>query len=282
MTMCVQAALLGGNARVGLEDSLTIGPGKLAVSNAEQVAKLRRILEELSLPIATPDEARARLALKGADQGTLLREPDAMTNMYADNDPRSRLGYGGGTSSRAGAASPPPNTHGSTRASRRRPAPACAPGTARGQNFIVAVSETEPGAVLERTGQVDEYVAILQERGKGAKIDANGERTSVQGHSIVILPPGDKPHRAAQRRGAWCACSPTRSKDLAAKCSNADAYAERHPLHPAIGVLARPAGRLPRARLQPRRAAQGRALRPDLALHHLHGQRVRAGGAQGR
>jgi len=68
MTMCVQAALLGGNARVGLEDSLTIGPGKLATSNAEQVAKLRRILEELSLPIATPDDARARLALKGADK----------------------------------------------------------------------------------------------------------------------------------------------------------------------------------------------------------------------
>ncbi|MGZ3274962.1 MAG: 3-keto-5-aminohexanoate cleavage protein [Caulobacteraceae bacterium] len=68
MGLCVHAALLGGNARVGLEDSLHIGPGKLAVSNAEQVAKLRRILEELSLPIATPDEARARLALKGADK----------------------------------------------------------------------------------------------------------------------------------------------------------------------------------------------------------------------
>jgi uncharacterized protein (DUF849 family) len=68
MPMCVQAALLGGNARVGLEDSLTIGPGKFATSNAEQVAKLRRILEELSLPVATPDEARARLALKGADK----------------------------------------------------------------------------------------------------------------------------------------------------------------------------------------------------------------------
>jgi uncharacterized protein (DUF849 family) len=68
MTMCVQAALLGGNARVGLEDSLHIGPGKLAVSNAEQVSKLRRILEELSLPIATPDEARTRLALKGGDK----------------------------------------------------------------------------------------------------------------------------------------------------------------------------------------------------------------------
>ncbi len=67
MGLCVHAALLGGNARVGLEDSLYIGPGKLATSNAEQVAKLRRILEELSLPIATPAQARERLKLKGAE-----------------------------------------------------------------------------------------------------------------------------------------------------------------------------------------------------------------------
>lgn len=70
LPLCVHAALLGGNARVGLEDNLYIGPRKLATSNAEQVSKLRRILEEMSLPIATPDEARARLALKGADKVT--------------------------------------------------------------------------------------------------------------------------------------------------------------------------------------------------------------------
>jgi uncharacterized protein (DUF849 family) len=54
--------------RVGLEDSLYIGRGRLAANNAEQVAKIRRILEELGLAIATPDEARAMLALKGADR----------------------------------------------------------------------------------------------------------------------------------------------------------------------------------------------------------------------
>jgi uncharacterized protein (DUF849 family) len=53
--------------RVGLEDSLYIGKGKLAASNAEQVAKIRRVLEEMSLDIATPAEARAMLDLKGAD-----------------------------------------------------------------------------------------------------------------------------------------------------------------------------------------------------------------------
>ena len=62
-----QAAMMGGNVRVGLEDSLFIGRGKLATSNAEQVAKIRRILEELGHSIATPSEAREMLALKGGD-----------------------------------------------------------------------------------------------------------------------------------------------------------------------------------------------------------------------
>ena len=63
-----QAAMMGGNVRVGLEDSLYIGRGKLAASNAEQVAKMRRILEELGHSIATPAEARAMLVLKGGDK----------------------------------------------------------------------------------------------------------------------------------------------------------------------------------------------------------------------
>ena len=58
---------MGGNVRVGLEDSLYLGKGRLAESNAEQVAKIRRILAELSLDIATPDEARAMLDLKGRE-----------------------------------------------------------------------------------------------------------------------------------------------------------------------------------------------------------------------
>jgi uncharacterized protein (DUF849 family) len=57
---------MGANVRVGLEDSLYLGRGQLATSNAEQVRKIRRILDELGLPIATPDEARQMLALKGA------------------------------------------------------------------------------------------------------------------------------------------------------------------------------------------------------------------------
>jgi uncharacterized protein (DUF849 family) len=61
------SAILGGNVRVGLEDSLYAGKGKFATSNAEQVAKIRRILEELSLEIAGPDETREMLRLKGAN-----------------------------------------------------------------------------------------------------------------------------------------------------------------------------------------------------------------------
>jgi uncharacterized protein (DUF849 family) len=61
-------AILGGNVRVGLEDNLYLGKGQLAPSNAEQVRKIRGILEELSLEIATPDEARGMLRTKGADK----------------------------------------------------------------------------------------------------------------------------------------------------------------------------------------------------------------------
>jgi uncharacterized protein (DUF849 family) len=68
MRIATVAALLGGNVRVGLEDSLYLGKGVLATSNAEQVKKIRGILEELSFEIATPDEVRTRLRLKGADQ----------------------------------------------------------------------------------------------------------------------------------------------------------------------------------------------------------------------
>ena len=68
MSFVTMGAMMGGNIRVGLEDSLYIGKGELAPSNAAQVAKVRRIVEELSLEVASPDEARAMLGLKGGDQ----------------------------------------------------------------------------------------------------------------------------------------------------------------------------------------------------------------------
>lgn len=67
MSLLTMGAVMGGNVRVGLEDSLYLGRGELAHSCAAQVRKIRRILEELSLEIATPQEARAMLGLKGND-----------------------------------------------------------------------------------------------------------------------------------------------------------------------------------------------------------------------
>lgn len=68
MGIATQAVLLGGNLRVGLEDSLWGGPGRLARSNAEQVTQARQIVEALGFDIATPGEARDMLALKGRDR----------------------------------------------------------------------------------------------------------------------------------------------------------------------------------------------------------------------
>jgi uncharacterized protein (DUF849 family) len=65
MFIAAMSAVMGGNVRVGLEDSLWMGRGQLAKSNAEQVAKARRLIEELGLAVATPGEAREMLKLKG-------------------------------------------------------------------------------------------------------------------------------------------------------------------------------------------------------------------------
>jgi uncharacterized protein (DUF849 family) len=66
MFIAAMSAVMGGNVRVGLEDSLWLGRGQLAKTNAEQVAKVRRIIEEVGLTVATPDDARQMLKLKGA------------------------------------------------------------------------------------------------------------------------------------------------------------------------------------------------------------------------
>ena len=68
MAFTTMAGIMGGNVRVGLEDSLYIGRGQMARSNAQQVSKIKHILEELSLEIATPAEAREILHLKGGDR----------------------------------------------------------------------------------------------------------------------------------------------------------------------------------------------------------------------
>ena len=68
LPIAAMAAAMGGNVRVGLEDSLWSGPGRLAKSNAEQVQLVRKIIEGLGLEAATPEEAREILSLKGGDK----------------------------------------------------------------------------------------------------------------------------------------------------------------------------------------------------------------------
>jgi len=68
MPIAAMAAAMGGNVRVGLEDSLWIGAGKLAESNAQQVSQVRKIIEGLGLDVASPDDAREILSLKGGDK----------------------------------------------------------------------------------------------------------------------------------------------------------------------------------------------------------------------
>ncbi len=74
MYIATQSAVMGGNVRVGLEDSLWIGKGQLAKTNADQVSKIRRILEELGLEIATPDDARADPQAQGQEQRQFLSD----------------------------------------------------------------------------------------------------------------------------------------------------------------------------------------------------------------
>ena len=73
MPIATMSAAMGGNVRVGLEDSLWGEPGKLATSNAEQVLRIRKVLEALSLEVATPDDARKILQLKGSGQTKITR-----------------------------------------------------------------------------------------------------------------------------------------------------------------------------------------------------------------
>ena len=79
-----QAVMMGGNVRVGLEDSLYIGRGQLAKSNAEQVAKMRRLIEELGYQVATPKEAREMLGLKGQDRDEVLRRSAMASDTIVD------------------------------------------------------------------------------------------------------------------------------------------------------------------------------------------------------
>lgn len=98
----------------------------------------------------------------------------------------------------------------------------------RGQNFMVAHSEADAGGVLERTGQPDEYVLLLPDRHTPAVVEVGGERVEVEGYSLVIVPPGDS-RITLPKGGRATRILSTQARDLAARCSNAESYAEPHP-----------------------------------------------------
>lgn len=112
---------------------------------------------------------------------------------------------------------------------------------ARGQNFIVALSETEPGAKLARQDQPDEYVLILEHHETGARITANGETVETPGYSLVIVPPGDS-EVVVPDGGRVVRLFSTQSGDLTTLCANAGAYTEPRPNIPAFEPWPEPIG----------------------------------------
>jgi hypothetical protein len=112
---------------------------------------------------------------------------------------------------------------------------------ARGQNFIVALTEAEAGARLRRTGQQDEYVLLLEDKETAVQVSAGGEIVDVPGYSIVIVPPGDS-EITVPNGGRIVRLFSTQSADLAAKCANAEAYATAHPHIPPFEPWPEPVG----------------------------------------
>lgn len=112
---------------------------------------------------------------------------------------------------------------------------------ARGQNFIIAYSEADSGAVLNRADQPDEYVVLLPDPGAGAEIVWGGEKTIVSGHSISFVPAGKS---SVKLLGAAkvVRMMTSKSDDLARLCSNAASYATAHPNLPPFEAWPDPVG----------------------------------------
>lgn len=98
----------------------------------------------------------------------------------------------------------------------------------RGQNFLVAQSQAGSGGSVARQAQTDEYVLLIMDRDTPAVIEANGETVTVEGHALVIIPPGDS-RITLPKGGSFSRIFSTASADLNALCSNAGSYALPHP-----------------------------------------------------
>jgi hypothetical protein len=111
----------------------------------------------------------------------------------------------------------------------------------RGQNFIIAYSDADKGAVLSRTDQPDEYVVLLPDPGPGAEIVWGSERLTVSGHSVTFVPAG-KSSVTLLGPAKIIRMTTVKAKDLAALCSNAASYASPHPNLPPFEPWPDPVG----------------------------------------
>lgn len=111
----------------------------------------------------------------------------------------------------------------------------------RGQNFVIAYSESQPGAAFGRDAQVDEYVVLLPDRESSATITWEGRTETVAGYSIAFVPPGASTVSMPDG-GRLVRMFTTRSDDLASACANADAYASQHPNIPPFEAWPEPRG----------------------------------------
>lgn len=160
--------------------------------------------------------------------------------MYESHDPRSKLAFGGAKV---------PVIEGFAAAGYVKfhdlppveQSALCRTWFGRGQNMTVAYSEAQPGAVLARTGQVDEYMLVLPEAGEGAVLEAGAERVEMPGYSIAILPPGDS-RVTLRQSGQVIRVFSTRNAGVAALAANASAYARRHPNIPPFTPWPEPPG----------------------------------------
>lgn len=150
--------------------------------------------------------------------------------MYESDDPRSRLATAGGGSVASSA-------FGCSTYARfydsepQETGPGHRTWYARGQNFVVAYSDAEAGAVFERQGQVDEYVLLLPDADTAAEVTAGAETQAVEGFTITMIPPGDS-RVVVTRPGRVIRLISAQSLDLADKASNAATYAGPHPQVP--------------------------------------------------
>lgn len=103
----------------------------------------------------------------------------------------------------------------------------------RGQNFVVAYTEALPGATFVRDDQVDEYMVLAPDRDTPILAEAGAQREETAGYSLLIMPPG-RSRITLPKGGRSIRLYTTRSRDLAAKCANAESYARPHPNIPPL------------------------------------------------